>query len=178
MSMRICKIKNCNNQYHAKGLCSKHYHRFVRHNNPFHVEREMHGMRHTSEYNIWNSMIARCTRENTENYYRYGGRGITICSQWLKSFKTFFEDMGPKPFSKAEIDRINNDLGYYPQNCHWTTHEKNCQNRPTTKLTMQKAEAIRIKYRSENITQMKLAAAYNVSHYTISDIIYQRRWKT
>lgn len=80
----------------------------------------------SSIYNIWTNMKSRCTNQNNPSYHNYGGRGIKICNEWLK-FENFFKDMGEPPTNKHQIDRINNDDNYYPENCQWTTSK--CQNR-------------------------------------------------
>ena len=177
VSMRICKIEGCNNTTRTRGFCKKHYLRVLRHGNPFHVEREMHGMRDTSEYTTWHDMIQRCCNRNNTRYKNYGRRGIVVCDSWLHSFKTFYEDMGSRPFPKAQIDRIDNDSGYYPGNCQWTTAAQNSRNKANNKLTMEKARAIRRKYKLENISQPKLALIYGVYLSSISAIITKKTWK-
>jgi hypothetical protein len=51
----------------------------------------------TSEYNAWCSMRERCLNPNREDYEWYGGRGITICQEWIDSFEAFFSVVGAKP---------------------------------------------------------------------------------
>jgi hypothetical protein len=86
-----------------------------------------HGMSGTREYRIWAGMIQRCTNPNSMSYDDYGGRGITVCQDWLR-FENFYRDMGDAPF-KRSLDRINNDLGYYPDNCRWSTATVQASNR-------------------------------------------------
>ena len=174
-SMLICKIKDCDNKHYVKGYCNKHYTRFWRHGDPFHVKNKRHGMFGTSEYGTWQNMKDRCNNKNNTNYKNYGGRGIVVCDKWENSFIVFFADMGLKPFPKAEIDRIDNDLGYYPENCRWATHTQNNQHQSTTKLTMEKAKEIR--RRSGIITRKKLASIYGVCQSTINCIINQEIWR-
>lgn len=88
-----------------------------------------HGMANSSEYHIWCGMKARCFNENNKSYKNYGGRGITVCDRWRDSFENFYEDMGPRPSSIHQIDRINNDGNYEPGNCKWRTPSENCLNR-------------------------------------------------
>jgi len=86
-----------------------------------------HGMWETSEWGAWTSMKERCTNKNHPSYCHYGGRGITVCPQWLKSFENFYADMGPKP-AGLTLDRINNDSGYYKENCRWATRKEQSRN--------------------------------------------------
>lgn len=85
-----------------------------------------HGGRYWPEYNIFMSMRARCTNPKQDNYERYGGRGI--CCHY-KSFKEFIQDVGRRPFSGAQINRINNDGDYEPGNVDWVTPSDNARNR-------------------------------------------------
>lgn len=81
-----------------------------------------------SEYNTWTTMKRRCYNENDLAYKYYGGKGITIYDKWLNDFDSFVEDMGKKPFKNAQIDRIDSDKGYYPDNCRWVTPHDNMLN--------------------------------------------------
>ena len=81
------------------------------------------------EYNCWRNMKIRCTDTNNSKYSRYGGRGITVCDRWLESFDNFYDDMGESPFKGANLDRIDNNKGYSPDNCRWVTPFENIMNR-------------------------------------------------
>lgn len=83
-------------------------------------------------YRIWTSIIYRCTKENNKQYKNYGGRGITICEEW-KDFNKFCEDIGRRPFKGCHLDRIDNDLGYFKENCRWVTPKVNHRNKRNNK---------------------------------------------
>ncbi len=73
------------------------------------------------EYRTWRAMKGRCLSPSHERYDSYGGRGIDVCPEWINSFMSFFEDMGVRPSPEYSLDRIDNDKGYYKDNCRWGT---------------------------------------------------------
>lgn len=93
-------------------------------------------------YKTLHGMIDRCNNEKMIYYYNYGGRGITVCNEWLdkenglKSFIIWAEQNGYIPNKGLTIDRIDNDKGYFPENCRWVTWDIQIANRRTTKRNM------------------------------------------
>lgn len=130
------------------------------------------------EFNSWNGMFYRCYNTNCDSYKYYGGRGITVCDRWLNSFKNFLEDMGFKPDKSYSIDRINNDLGYYKENCRWATPAEQSNNRRghkprTANIKLKPEDVIAIWYSLD--TYPNLAAKFGVHTATISDIKCRKR---
>lgn len=99
-----------------------------------------HGLTDTRLHRIWSGMKARCNRKTCPAYPNYGGRGITVCSEWEHSFIEFYNWAISHGYrDDLSIDRINNDKGYSPDNCRWATrHEQRINQRPRRKKYVQK----------------------------------------
>lgn len=78
-----------------------------------------HGGSRTVEYIIWLRIKDRCFKPSCKEFPFYGARGISMCQRWRKDFGAFIGDVGVRPFTKAQLDRIDNDGNYEPSNVRW-----------------------------------------------------------
>ena len=144
-SIQILKTNSVKNNKNGCSKCSKH---------------RTHGLTKTREHHIWLNMKYRCYKKTSQSYYRYGGRGITVCDRWLESFENFLEDMGYSPSDKYSLDRINNDGNYEPSNCKWVTAKEQANNTSRTVFLEYNGVKKSLRY-WEDITGISKATLYS-----------------
>ena len=93
------------------------------------------GKSRSPTYSSWASMMDRCEWGGHKIMYsRYGAKGIRVCKEW-HDFREFVKDMGDRP-KGTSIDRINNSLGYFKENCRWATRKQQSLNTTRTVKVM------------------------------------------
>ena len=93
-----------------------------------------HGGVGKGSYNTWRAMIRRCNNPEDKDYPRYGGKGVSVCQEWL-DYLTFAKFMG-EPQGDETLDRINVYGNYESNNCRWAgvqTQNRNTRIRPNSK---------------------------------------------
>jgi len=103
-------------------------------------------------------MRARCLNKNHSAYSRYGGRGIYICERW-NVYKVFISDMGRRPTEKHQIERIDNDGDYCPENCIWATPKQQGNNRSNNRM---------IDYKNKSWTLQEIADSSGIKRSLIT----------
>ena len=118
-----------------------------------------HGDSSSRLYAVWCAIKQRCMNENSKHYNKYGGRGITICDEWTNDFSLFkewanltgYDEHAPR--GECTIDRIDNNKGYYPDNCRWVNQETQMNNVSYNRY---------ITYQGVQYTLSELAKAHNI----------------
>lgn len=126
-------------------------------------------------YQVWREMHRRCSDQRATSYPRYGGKGVTVCSEW-RSFERFVADMGDRPSMKHQIDRIDSGAGYDKDNCRWVTAGENSRNRAFVKMSDSSAARVKALL-SEGKTCREAAEAIGVSRASVLDVSRGRTWK-
>lgn len=122
-----------------------------------------HGMTKTPTYFSWVAMKYRC-KDKTRNVASYAAKGITYCPEW-ESFDRFYADMGDKP-PGTSIDRINNALGYFKENCRWATNAVQNANRDSTRW---------VEWRGDRYPLTQLSVICGISRTTFKERL-NRGW--
>lgn len=127
-----------------------------------------HGLSGTRLYNIWKNAISRCNDSSDPKYASYGARGITFYEPWIEHFEYFFEWAMRNGYSDGlQIDRIDNEKGYSPDNCRWVTQTENANNKRTNRCitvngeTHTLAEWARIKRISSSAIRRRLILGWS-----------------
>lgn len=120
-----------------------------------------HGLRYEPLYLVFDSMKSRCYNPKDSSYNRYGGRGINICDEWLNDFSSFYHWSIINGWQKGlQIDRINNDGNYKPENCRFVTPKENCNN---------KSNNVFLEYKDVKKPILIWCKEFNINFVTLSD---------
>jgi hypothetical protein len=120
-------------------------------------------------------MRSRCNTKSNARYPYYGGRGIKVCARW-DSFEAFLADMGQRPSAKHSLDRIDVNGDYTPENCRWTTQDRQMQNTRRTVLTEDKVREM-WRLRAQGVSYRLIAAAVGTSRNNAQMVLWRKTWK-
>ncbi len=129
-------------------------------------------------FGIWSGMRDRCNRKTNQDYKYYGAKGIIVENIWndYLEFKKWSILNGYEPNKNLQIDRIDSNKNYSPENCRWVSPKINQRNRDCVLLDMTKANEIRILLTKE-IPISKIAEMYKVHPDTVKDINKGKTWQ-
>lgn len=120
---------------HTKSCGCLRWRSRLREDGTFDNMRQTHGLSKHPLFKVWTSMKQRCYSEKCWCYKDYGGRGITICDEWRDDVVAFFTWCMENGYKKGlDLDRVDNDKGYSPDNCRFVPRSENARN--TRRRTM------------------------------------------
>jgi len=135
--------------------------------------KDLHGLsrddngKKTRLYRIWTGIKTRCFNPNDHAYKNYGGRGITICDEWLNYTNFYNWAMSNGYRENLTIERIDNDGNYEPSNCTWITRGEQAYNRKTS---------FRVTYKDETKTLSEWASVLGLSYPMLFCRLKYRGW--
>lgn len=89
-----------------------------------------HNLHNHPLYSLWNGIKMRCYNPNRKSFKNYGGRGIKMYDLWKRDFQSFYDWSIKNGWKKGlQIDRIDNNGWYSPDNCRFVTAKINSRNR-------------------------------------------------
>lgn len=119
-------------------------------------------------HRAWCHMIARCENPKTDHFRHYGGRGITICSEWRMSFRTFAKWSKENGYASGlTIERKNVDAGYFPANCMWASWKVQQNNKRNNRV---------IEFRGKTQTLMQWSEELGIGRIALTDRIDRCGW--
>lgn len=135
-----------------------------------------HGLYGTRIYSIWSGMVRRCFNKNAVNYPDYGGRGITVCDEWLgengaENFAKWAYDNGYNENAKRSectLDRKNVNGNYEPTNCRWINMKEQERNRTNNVI---------IEINGMKKTLIEWCEIYNMNYKLVYGRIFKNKWE-
>jgi len=125
---------------------------------------KIHGMYETPIYHKWENMKQRCLNPKHPSYHNYGGRGITLCNGW-ENFLNFYEWSINNNYSDSlELDRINNNGNYEPNNCRFISHQANNNNKRSNQS---------LSYCGKEYSLKDLANKFNINPTTLKTRLFK-----
>lgn len=135
--------------------------------NYHHNGNQRHGLYNENSelFNVWQTMKGRCENPKRQNYKNYGGRGIKVCTEWQKAGNFVLWALTHGYAKGLQLDRIDNNRDYCPENCHFVTPKENSRNRRNTK---------RLTVNGETKTVVEWCEQLGLSRYTVYDWIKKK----
>ena len=132
-----------------------------------------HGLYHTKLHGVWNSMKQRCVNPNHIGYENYGGRGITVCREWEEFLPFYIWSINNGYQDGLTLDRIDNSLGYCPENCRFVDRiEQNNNTRRNILITANgKTMTLPQWSRETHIKQTTLYRRYIIKKWSGDDTV-------
>lgn len=117
---------------------------------------------------VYYNMLKRCYKETDPAYYRYGKRGIKVCDEWKNDCCNFYKWAKNNGYKAGlQLDRIDNNGNYEPNNCRWVSARENSLNKRNT---------LYITYKGKRKPLADWAVEKGLNYDTLKDRIYRYGW--
>lgn len=124
----------------------------------------------TRLYKIWSQMYQRCYVDDGKTYKNYGGRGITICDEWLYSFVDFKQWAINNGYrDDLTLDRVDVNGSYSPNNCRWATKKEQSNNRRNNKYVLYAGNRMTISEYAD-IANLPYWKAFRIARKKVGDL--------
>lgn len=123
-----------------------------------------HGLNGSPEHRAWRSIKGHCYDPNNSQFKHYGGRGITVCDEWLNSVEAFYAAVGPRPSPQHSIDRKNVNGNYEPGNVRWATKIEQANNKRCNRIVVYEGREMTF---ADALREAGGVVAYNTAHMRI-----------
>ena len=139
--------------------------------------RETHGLSKHPLYAIWQGIKTRIYNSNSDNYFRYGGRGLDMDELWRESFTAFYDWCISCGWERGlVIHRVDNDRGYHPDNCAIVTQAVNVREGKVAKTDMETARLVR-KLLKSGVKRKQICDSLGLSEVQVSSIVLNKIWR-
>lgn len=131
-----------------------------------------HNLSKTRLYGVWGALVQRCRNPRNADYHLYGGRGITLCDEWLdfENFHRWALDQGYNEnaeYGSMTIDRIDVNRGYCPENCRFANAIEQANNKRTNRKFL---------FDNEYLTIAQIAGCLNVPYHRLYRAMKRNNW--
>ena len=117
---------------------------------------------------IYSNMVRRCTSKKSSDFKNYGARGISVCSEWLNDFTTFYHWAINNGYSDTlTLDRIDTNGNYEPSNCRWVNMKTQQNNRRNN---------VMITYMNETKSLTEWSNILGINYSTLRNRLYRDKW--
>lgn len=118
--------------------------------------------------NVYYNMLKRCYKEDNKGYKDYGARGIKVCEEWRNDCCVFYKWAQETGYNETlQLDRIDNNGNYCPENCRWVTPQENSYNKRNTR---------KITYKGKVKTLLEWEKETGIPRVILADRIFKYKW--
>lgn len=125
---------------------------------------------------IYCGMRSRCYNMKSNNFHLWGGKGVSICEEWINNYEAFRDWALANGYKEGlSIDRKESDKNYEPSNCRWITQRENSSK---GKMNLMRVRLVRKLYETNIFSKERLAEIYGIRVGSVRNILSKKTWAT